>query len=87
MKFQKDKADLHKRLAVVLPEYPLISTFNGKSGTYKAIDLEGKVYLVTWTFDEFDKAHRSEKLVMSYEKLLAESDNQGAGWFKPDENW
>lgn len=87
MKYQKDKSDLHKRLAVILPEYPLISTFNGQAGTYKAVDAEGKVFLVTWSYDAFEKPYRTEKFHMSYERLMSESDNQGAGWFKPDEGW
>lgn len=87
MKYQKDKTDLHKRLACVLPEYPLISTFNGQAGTYKAVDLEGKVFLVTWSYDDFGNPYRSERLAMGFEKLMAESESGGAGWHRPNEGW
>lgn len=88
MKYQaKDKSDLHKRLACILPQYPLISTFTGRSGVYKAVNADGNVFLVTWTIEEGQDAKRTERFYMDYNKLVRESDAQGAGWLKPDEGW
>ena len=86
MKYQRDKTDLHRRLATVLMEYPLISTFNGKSGTYKAVDGEGNVYLVTWACEEDMVPYRKQRLVMDAKKFLRESE-EAEVWFKPDEAW
>ena len=85
--YAKDKTDLHRRLALVLPEYPLISTFNGGTGVYKAVDDQGCVYLVSWLCEEGQTAKRSHRAVMTYNGLVAESDKGGAGWFRPDEGW
>jgi hypothetical protein len=83
----KDKTELHKRLAAILPEYPLISTFNGRSGHYKAVDADGRVFLVSWACDEDKAPKRTERLLMDYTRLVKESDSQGAGWFRPEEGW
>jgi hypothetical protein len=82
----KDKADLYKRLHAILPEYRPISEFNGKSGSYKAVDADGRVFLVTWTCDEDQVPRRSERFLMDYAKLVSQSDTAVA-WFSPEDGW
>jgi len=87
MKFQqKNLSDLHKRLKAIMPEYKPISEFNGQSGTYKAINGDGNVFLVTWTVEEGKDSHRSESFVMDYNLLMRKSDDTMSR-YEPHEGW
>lgn len=86
MKFQqKNLTDLQKRLRSVLPEYKPISEFNGESGTYKAVNNDGNVFLVTWTCEEGKTPVRSESMIMDFNGLM----NKSEGYKRPapDEAW
>ncbi len=77
--------DLSHKLKQVLLEYPLISTFEyGVNGTYKAIDNEGNVYLVSWDFDP-DTPIRSEQFVMNYQQLSRQALERNQ--LAPHEGW
>jgi hypothetical protein len=87
MKFQqKNLSDLHKRLKAIMPEYKPISEYSGKTGTYKAINGDGNVFLITWTHDEGKPPHRSESFLMDYNTLLRKSDDKMAR-YQPEEGW
>lgn len=87
MKHQgKNISDLAKRLRSILPEYRPISEFAGRSGTYKAVDADGNVYLVTWTIHEDKIPHRAEQMIMDAQKFMTASE-EAMVWFKPDEGW
>lgn len=83
---QKNLTDLHKRLHAVLPQYQPISTFKGDSGTYKAINAEGNVYLVTWEKRDNEPPKRREEFVMDYFTLCRKSDQKVAE-LKPEDGW
>lgn len=86
MKYQqKNMTDLQKRLKGVLPEYKPISEFVGQSGTYKAVNSEGNVYLVTWVIKEGETPRRTENMVLDYNGLMSGSE----AYKRPssDEGW
>lgn len=83
---QKNLTDLHKRLHAVLPEYPPISTFAGKSGTFKAINADGNVFLVTWTYRDGEPPLRKEEFAMDYFTLCRKSEDKISS-LAPDQGW
>lgn len=65
--------DLHQRLYSILPEYDPISTWNStKSGTFKAVDTDGNVFLVDFEITE-DGFRRSKRFFCDYAALVATS--------------
>jgi hypothetical protein len=77
--------DLYHKLKQVLPEYPLISTYQtGINGTYKAIDGEGNVWLVAWDFNP-DVPVKSQQFVMDYHALSRVAVEQNR--LAPTEGW
>lgn len=72
MSYKKDidKEALAARLRAVLPDYRPLAEWSGETpGTYKGIDSQGNVYLVTWDTPMTDVngvfwQRRSKKLVL-----------------------
>jgi hypothetical protein len=74
--YQKQKPilnDLHQRLYSILPESKPISTWEGgREGTYKAVDADGNVFLVDFSY--FQGVLRHEKrFFCDYAGLLSSS--------------
>lgn len=79
-------SDLHQRLYQVLPEYKPISQMKlGEIGTWKAINADGDVYLVTWERLPSQVMRRTQTFAMDYQTLVRKSTDTRA--LKPDEGW
>lgn len=83
---QKNLTELHKRLYAVLPQYQPISAYSGRSGTFKAINHEGNVYLVTWQHFEDKPPVRKEEFAMDYFTLCRKSDEK-VSTMRPEQGW
>lgn len=65
--------DLHQRLYSILPEYAPISTHEGDAvGTYKAVDADGNVFLVSFEAAE-NGLRRHKQFFCDYGQLIANS--------------
>jgi hypothetical protein len=85
--FQNSFGELHRRLKNVLPEYRPISEWQaGQTGTYKATDNSGCIYLVTIEYVDATM-RRTVKLVMSAEDAARQTEEPGKRRPRPDEGW
>lgn len=80
-------SDLHQRLYQILPEYKPISSWTGESGTFKAVDAEGTVYLVDISRSEAGLRHE-KRFFCDYQQLVTNSMSRAeAKRTSPEENW
>jgi hypothetical protein len=80
--------DLHQRLYSILPEYAPISTHEGnRTGTYKAVDSDGHVFLVDYEAGE-NGLRRNKRFFCDYGQLVANSSLKSEPKrCAPSENW
>lgn len=65
--------DLHQRLYTILPEYRPISTQKGdETGTFKAVDHDGNVFLVDYEEGE-SGLRRNKRFFCDYAALVSSS--------------
>jgi len=78
--------DLYARLRQVLPQYKPISEMKlGETGTWKAVDSDGNVYLVSWGVTCDKTPTRKSELVFDYQTLLRQSGQSKS--YGPEDNW
>ena len=80
--------DLHQRLYSILPEYAPISTHEGdRTGTFKAVDADGNVFLVDYEAGE-NGLRRNKRFFCDYGQLVANSSlKTEPKRSAPSENW
>lgn len=80
--------DLHQRLYSILPEYAPVSTWEwGKEGTYKAVDYDGNVFLVDYSYSDGLLRHE-KRFFCDYAGLLSSSTlKTEPKRASPGENW
>ena len=80
--------DLHQRLYSILPEYAPISTHEGdRTGTFKAIDADGNVFLVDFEIGE-NGLRRNKRFFCDYGQLVTNSSLKSEPKRSaPSENW
>jgi hypothetical protein len=69
---QKILTDLHQRLYQILPEYKAISSWMGESGTFKAVDAEGNVFIVEFSRSEVG-LRQEKRFFCDYQSLVVNS--------------
>ena len=80
--------DLHQRLYSILPEYAPISTHESdRTGTFKAIDADGNVFLVDFEIGE-NGLRRNKRFFCDYGQLVTNSSLKSEPKRSaPSENW
>lgn len=80
--------DLHQRLYSILPEYAPISAHEGdRTGTFKAVDADGNVFLVDYEAGE-NGLRRNKRFFCDYGQLVANSSLKSEPKrCAPSENW
>jgi hypothetical protein len=85
--FQTSFVELHRRLKQVLPDHKPISEWqSGQSGTFKATDASGCVYLVTIAY-EGATMRRTVELVLNSEDAARQTEDPKKRRPRPDEGW